>query len=185
MGHSAAQRLSGSVNDKATKVGCTRTNHFIKFIKIYRLEESYLTNDVEVTDKIMACYVIFLQNGFSINNIKIQAGTIEGYMRCVNNHYKKYRYNPPFDKKTETDAANLIKNQAKFEKAPDKREPLHDQVIIKMYELSKECDRYGFHRGAWLWTRLGCFGGFRCQEFVMGKKNEIQFYVMPDSTLVV
>ena len=106
-------------------------------------------------------------------------------MRCINNHYKKYQYNPPFDKKTETDATNLIRNQAKFEKTPDKREPLHDRVIIKMYELSKEDNRYGFCRGAWLWTRLDCFGGFRRQEFVMNRKNEIQFYVMPDGTLVV
>ena len=69
-----------------------------------------------VTDMIMARYVASLQNGFSVKNIKILAGTIDGYMRCVNVHYKKYRYNLPFDKKSETAAAQLISNQKDFEK---------------------------------------------------------------------
>ena len=77
---------------------------------------------MERTDTIMARYVAFLQKGFSVNNIKILAGTIDGYMRCVNAHYKKYRYNLPFDKKTETAAAKLVANQKNFEKGSDKRE---------------------------------------------------------------
>ena len=132
----------------------------------------------------MARYVAFLQNGFSVKNIKILAGTIDGYMRCVNDHYKKYRYNLPFDKKSETAAAQLISNQKDFEKGSEKREPLHDRVLVRMYELAQGGDKFGLRRALWLWTRLGCFGGFRRQEFVMDKKTDIQFYVMPDGTLI-
>ena len=57
-------------------------------------------------------------------------------------------------------------------------------MLIRMYELAQEGDRFGLRRAIWLWTRLGCFGGFRRQEFVMDKKDDIQFYVMPDGTLI-
>ena len=109
-----------------------------------------MTDDVTFTDEIMERYVIFLLEGFTIQNIKIKADTIYGYMLCVNAYYKKYRCNPPYDKKTETAAAKLLKNQKDFEGAPDKREPLHDRVIVKMYELSKEGDKYGIRRAIWL-----------------------------------
>jgi hypothetical protein len=160
-------------------------NHFLKFINSYGLTEKYLTNDVEVTDEIMTRYVVFLQQGFSIKHIKILAGTIEEYLRCVNVYYKKHQFNPPFSKKSESDAAKLVKNQESFEDGPNKREPLHDRVLIRMYELAQEANKYGLRRAIWLWTRLGCFGGFRRQEFIMDKRTEIQFYVMPDGTLIV
>ena len=80
--------------------------------------------------------------------------------------------------KSDTTAAHLLDAQAKVEDAPDKREPLHDKVIIRMYELShEESSHFGARKAIWYWTGLGHFGGFRWQEFAMDKATEIQYYV--------
>ena len=157
----------------------------MNFVDSYQLNEWFLTNDREKTDEIMGRYVSFLLDGYTLNNIPIAVDTILGYMRAVNEYYKKHRFNPPFDKKDETDAARLLVEQKKYEDKPDKREPLHDKVIIKMMEMAEGGDPYGFRRAIWLWTGLGRFGGFRRQEFAMEKKYEIQVYVKPDDTRVV
>ena len=63
--------LSRSIDDNGAQTSCTRMLHFLKFIKRYGLTDTYLTNDVVHTDTIMASYVVFLHNGFSVKNIKI------------------------------------------------------------------------------------------------------------------
>jgi hypothetical protein len=96
------------------------------------------------------------------------------------------RYLPPFAKKSDTTAARLLIAQAKIEDAPDKREPLHDKVIVRMYELSlDEHCKFGARKAIWHWTGLGRFGGFRRQEFAMDKSDEIQYYVKPNGELIV
>ena len=134
----------------------------------------------------MEKYVVYLLEGFTLQGRHIQADTIYGYMRCVNGHYRKKRYLPPFAKKSDTTAVRLLVAQAKIEDAPDKREPLHDKVIVRMYELSldEHCE-FGARKAIWLWTGLGRFGGFRRQEFAMDKSDEIQYYVKPNGELIV
>ena len=150
------------------------------------MNDTYLTNDVDVTDDIMEKYVVYLLEGFTLQKRQIQADTIYGYMRCVNDHYRKKRYLPPFAKKSDTTAARLLIAQAKVEDAPDKREPLHDKVIVRMYELSlDESCRFGARKAIWNWTSLGRFGGYRRQEFAMDKSDEIQYYVKPNGELIV
>ena len=96
------------------------------------MNDKYLTNDVAVTDNIMEKYVVYLLEGFTLQGKKIQADTIDGYMKCVNEHYRKKRYLPLYAKKLDTTAVRLINAQVKVENAPDKREPLHDKVIVRM-----------------------------------------------------
>ena len=58
-------------------------------------------------------------DGYTIQDISIAVDTIAGYTRAVNTYYKKRRFNHPFDKKSETDAAKLLAEQAKFEDKPE------------------------------------------------------------------
>ena len=83
-------------------------NHFLKFIKMYGLSDAYLTNDVIITDEIMECFILFLLEGHTINKIKVKAGTIGGYMKCVKDHYHKLRFNNPFEIKSDRAAAKLL-----------------------------------------------------------------------------
>ena len=89
---------------------------------MYDQKDKFLTNDKEVTDTIMERYVSFLLDGYTIQNIPIPVDTIAGYMRSVNTYYKKRRFNHPFDKKSETYAAKLLVEQAKFEDKPEQRD---------------------------------------------------------------
>lgn len=143
-----------------------------------------MTNDVEVTDEIMTNYMTFLLSGHSIKDIDIRADTIKGYMRVVNDYYKLQNHNKPFDIKSKSDAARLLKEQEKFEQDPARRAALPDIVIAKMCELAETSDPLGFRATAWDATGLGRFTGFRQQEFAMDSKNSIKQYVLPNGVQV-
>ena len=133
----------------------------------------------------MLRYVNFLLERFTIQKIKIEVSTIKGYMRAVNDHYRKNRMPLPWDLKSEAKAVELLNQQESYEKKPDQREPLHEKVLVKMMQLSDDSHPLGLRRAIWLWTKLGRYGGFRQQEFAMEKKFIIQYYVKPDGTKVV
>ena len=145
----------------------------------------FLTSDTKITDLIVERYINSLLDGFTINHESIAVGTISGYMRAVNQYYKKFHLPEPWHKSSEDDAAVLLKDQAKFEDKPEKREPLHNKVIALMLKLAEEGNNLGFRRAIWLWTALGRYGAFRRQEFAMEKKDKIQVYVKPNGELVV
>ena len=79
-----------------------------------------------VTDPLIARYVEFLLQGFTILQIKIATGTIHGYMDTVNNHYRDEGYTVPYDKHANTKAASIMEIQKKVKKGSNKREPLTD-----------------------------------------------------------
>ena len=72
------------------------------------MSDAYLTNDVTITDEIMERFILFLLEGYTINKIKVKAGTIGGYTKCVNDPYYKLRFNKPFEIKSDTAAAKLL-----------------------------------------------------------------------------
>ena len=143
-----------------------------------------MTNDIEVTDEIMTNYVTFLLSGHSIKDIDIRADTIKGYMRVVNAYYKMQGYNRPFDTKSKSDAARLLKEQEKFEQDPARRAALPDIVIAKMCDLAEASNPLGFRATAWDATGLGRFTGARQQEFAMDTRNVIKKYVLPNGVQV-
>ena len=144
LGHSVAQKLSGSLDCKAAKTECSWIDHFLKFIEMYDQKNKFLTDNKEVTDTIMEWYVSFLLDGYTIQNISITVDTIAGYTRAVNTYYKKRCFNHPFDKKSGTDAAKLLAEQVKFKDKPEQREPLHDKLFVHMMELSSAGHQFGF-----------------------------------------
>lgn len=153
-------------------------------MKLYKLEDKYLTNDRSEIESIMSRYVVFLLDGFTINGIKILVDTIKGYMGEVNKHYDVQGYNKPFHIKADSKAALLLREQAKFEDEPARRSPLNIKMIVKMYELSKE-DPLSFAACIYDFSGSGCFGGFREQEFAMESKTKIRYFIKPDGTKVI
>ena len=185
LGRSAEQKLSRSINCERAQTQCSRTVHFLKFISRYDLGNRYLTDDVIVTDEILLRYVNYLLEGFTLQKIKIEVGTIKGYMRAVNEHYKKHRLPLPWDLKSDSKGVELLNQQESYEKKPDRREPLHDKVLVKMMQLSEDSHALSFRRAIWLWSKLGRYTGFRRQEFAMEKQLVIQYHIKPDGTRVV
>ena len=49
-----------------------------------------------------------------------------------------------------------------------------------MYELSMAGDSLGFRAAVWDISGLGCFGGFRQQEFAMDVQDVIKYYILPN-----
>ena len=101
---------------------------------MYGLSDAYLTNDVIITDKIMERFILFLLEGHTINKIKVKAGTIGGYMKCVNDHYHKLRFNKPFGIKSDMAAAKLLQN-VKILRVLQIRESL--SIIEFLYECMR------------------------------------------------
>ena len=120
----------------------------------------------------MLRYVNYLLEGFTIQSIKIEAGTMKGCTRAVNDYYKQYHLPLPWDLKSESKAVELLKQQESYEKKPEQREPLYDKVLAHMMHLASESHPLSFRRAIWLWTNLGRYSGFRCQEFTMEKKRQ-------------
>jgi hypothetical protein len=138
-----------------------------------------------VTDDILSRYVVFLSRGHTLQNKMVLAGTIKGYLRVVNKHYKELRLLEPFDSNNAASrAATLVNELEKFEKEPARRAPLPDQVIARMAELAEESPQTGFRATAWDITDMGRFGGFRQQEYAMDSRTEIKFYVLPNGARV-
>ena len=133
----------------------------------------------------MERYINSLLDGFTLNHESIAVGTISGYMRAVNQYYKKIHLPEPWHKSSEDDAAVLLKDQAKFEDKPEKLEPQHNKVIALMLKMAEEGNTLGFRRAIWLWTALARYGAFRRQEFAMERKDKIQVCVKPSGELVV
>ena len=185
LGHIVARKLSRSFDCRTAQTACSRTIHFLRFVDRYLLRKVFLTSDTKITDLIVERYINSLLDGFTINHESIAVGTISGYMRAVNQYYKKFHLPEPWHKSSEDDAAVLLKDQAKFEDKPEKREPLHNKAIALMLKLAEEGDNLGFRRAIWLWTALARYGAFRRQEFAMERKDKIQVYVKPNGELVV
>ena len=138
-----------------------------------------------VTDEIIDNYVEFLLQGYTLDCMKVRVGTILGYLRVMNKHYRDNRLQEPFVKSGDTDAAIMLTAQEKFERIPAKRNPLTHAMCVKMCELARDADPLGFRATAWNWTALGRYGGFRAQEFGMDSPKKVKHYVLPDGTLVV
>ena len=134
----------------------------------------FLSPDPVITQEIIGNYTVFLLDGNTLDSLKVRAGTVVGYLRAVNKHYKRNHTHEPFNKDDESDAAVLVRDQEKFEKKPDKRNPLTNAMCLNMCQLAKEDkDSVGFRSSAWDWTALGRYGGFRAEEFCMEKPKKI------------
>ena len=145
----------------------------------------YLTANKCRVDEILARYVVYLLEGFTIKNIHVSCNTIKGYLKAVNDHYVVNSLPPPFDADSlDSRASRLLAAQRRFQQEPDRREPLHDLVLHKMRQLAEQACPLGFAAAVWDITALGCYGGFRQQEYAMDSPSVIKYYVKPDGTRV-
>ena len=116
----------------------------------------------------------YLLEGFVLQKIRIEVGRIKGYMRAVNEHYEKYRLLLPWGFKSDSREVQLLNQQESYENKPYQTEPLHDKVLIKIMQLSKDSHALSLRRAIWLVSKLGQYTGFRRQEFAMKNQQVIQ-----------
>ena len=88
----------------------------------------------------------YLLEGFTLQKIRIEVGTIKEYIRAVNEHYKKHRLPLPWDLKSDSKGVELLNQHESYEKKPGQREPLHDKVLVKIIQLSKDSHALSFRR---------------------------------------
>lgn len=148
-----------------------------------------MSNNYLITNEIIGSYATFLLSGFTIRvdkkeNASIIVSTIKGYLRVVNQHYRVNGFREPYAPKDESDADRLLREQEKFEKEPARRSPLNTKMIAFMRQQAKE-DPLSFKAAVSEFTAIGCFAGFRQQEFAMDSKDRIKYYVKPDGTCIV
>ena len=145
-----------------------------------------MTDNVVTTDDILLRYVNYLLEGFTLQLIMIKTSTFKGYMRAVNNYYyKHHRLTHSWELKSKSKAVELLNQQIIFEEKADKSEHLYDKVLAQLMRLADEGHALSFRKAIWLWTKLGRYTGFRCQEFAMESRSVLQVYVKPNGTHVV
>ena len=81
----------------------------------------------------------------TINGNPILVGNIRGYLEVVNKRYQTHDLGKPFDHKSDSDIAVLLREQEKFEKEPARYVPLNEKLMVKMYELSLK-NPHGFRQ---------------------------------------
>ena len=87
-------------------------------------------------------------------------------------HYRENSFRPPFDHKSSSKAARLLKAQSKVQKDPDRQEPLPPKALAKMCELAKVAGHLEFRAAIWDGTGLGHLGVFCQQEHAMDKSMQ-------------
>ena len=136
-----------------------------------------LSNDTVATIMIMNNYMTFLLSGHTIKDIEIRADTMKCYI-LVNNYYVVNDCCRPFNDKSDSNAALLLKDQEQFEQEPARREPLPDNPLVKMCTLAAE-NSLGLRAAIWDINGLGRLGGCCQQYFTMDAGNVIKKYVLP------
>ena len=80
----------------------------------HNLTNVFLSNDIISKSMIMTNCMEFLLCGHTIKDIEIRADTIKIYMRVVDNYYAVNHCRKPFDGKSDSDVAHLLKEQEYF-----------------------------------------------------------------------
>ena len=94
----------------------------------------------------------------------------------MNKYYQTNSLARPFDHKSDSDVAILLREQEKFEKEPAGGAPLNDNMKVKIYELSLENSRC-FRAAMWDFTNMGKNAGFHEQGFAMASRTKNCYYL--------
>jgi len=117
-------------------------------------------------------------DGFNIKGNSILIGTMYGYLHAINLHYKGKGFIQPFNKNSNSDAAQLLCEQEKFGDEPSKRSPLTNQTMDKLWELV-QVDSVGFRVAAWDLSNLDtCMTDFMSRNSLWNQ--EIKFVICFD-----
>ena len=162
------EQLSGSIDHSKVKTAGSRLDNFFRYLDKYNLRNEYLSNDMAVTDPLIARYVEFSLRDFTIKLVKIATNTINGYMDAINKHHWDEGYSAPYNKHVNTKAASIMEIQKKVKKGSNKREPLKDKMIVKMCKMSKT-DPLGFYTATAVWdfVGLGRYSDNWCAEYMV------------------
>jgi hypothetical protein len=183
-GYHVEQHLSGSVDNEAAQTRDSWLIHFLAYIKEYELTDKYLSHSSSIVDNLLSRYDLLLFMGYGCTPCHIKSGTVLGYLTVINAHYAEMGIHPPFVAKSKSKTVRLLADAKKFELKPDHREPLSDKAFDKMQELASLGSFTGFRSLAWDIVALGCYGGFRQQEYAMDHKTKVKYFNTPKGQVV-
>ena len=151
----------------------------------FGLASTHLQLTKRQTEDLLARYVVFLLDGWSIKKQCIATKTIKGYLRAINTYYESNGVRAPYVDADDSPAQRILLGQKKFEDIPERREPLHDFVLTRMGDLAQSASPLGFAAAVWDISALGRLAGFRQQEYAMDSRTSPKYYVKPDGTKVL
>ena len=184
LGHHVEQRLSGSVDHNAAQTRDSRLIYFLAYIDEYGLTNKSLNHSSSVVDDLLSMYVLLFFMGYGCTPRHIKSGTVLGYLTVINAHYAEMNIHPHFVAKSKTKTARLLTDTKKFELKPDRHAPLSDKTFDKMHDFARLGPFTGFRSLVWDIAALGCYGGFRQQEYAMDHKNKVKYFVTPAGQVV-
>jgi len=153
-----------------------REVHFENFLNKYNVD--ILDPDLDKED-LLACYAVTLLNGDTIKQRKVKVATIQGYFKAANQWAQ--RNGLDLNMQPDSTAAQLLKEQKRYETLPSRRLPLTPAMIfVAVTTLAEGASSLSKLRAFANWIAAGRLAGFRAQEFTQEKVDTIQYYVTPD-----
>ena len=138
-------------------------------------------------DEIMACYIVFLFDGNTIQGKAIKTATIKGYIQAVNDFCVANQQEAAVNfKMPASKVVRLLNDQAKFEEMPARRLPfMPGMTYAIMITSAKDNDFLGLEWSISNWTGVGRLEATRLQEFVQDKDDAVMMYITPSGERIV
>lgn len=147
--------------------------------------DTHLRLSKQRLDNMLARYMVSLLDGYSIKKVRVNTNTIKGYLRAIHNYYIQNDAAAPYLDSPDSPVQRILDGQRRFEQLPERREPLHDLVLMRMHDLAMSAPPLGFAAAIWDITALGRLAGFRQQEYAMDSRTSAKYYVKPDGSKVL
>ena len=161
---------SRTMSTKAIGTFCSRQKHFIKFLHHIKLGNNVALTCFTLTVRHMACYTAYLATGETLLCKSIKANTIKRYLEAASElSIPAGLMNPCLDIKGKLSKhiSDLIKEIKRWEKIPNRKEPVTKQMIeyiINKGIMLKAENPDNLYLALGNWLVLGEQTGFRKKE---------------------
>ena len=159
---------------------------FLSFLAKHNINEAEFL-DTENKEDLMACYIVYLLDGNTIQGKVIKASTAKGYLQAVNVFCSTNGKAAAVNLKLQTSkAVRLLAEQAKFEQLPDRRLPFTPPMTYAIVVKATENESHlSFACAAANWLCVGRLTAQRLQEFAQDHEDEVMIYITPNGDKVV
>ncbi|KAL7544775.1 hypothetical protein ACHAWF_013580 [Thalassiosira exigua] len=168
-----AEEVNRSTGGKQDTTQRSRTVHFLDWCERMDpdMDPCLPTQPLQARNYLIACYAISLARGETLLHRQIRARTVQGYIRAVCKLHSDRELTSPYT--ADTDYIGIVlKALRKYEKMPNRREMIHDEMFHHMARTRDGLDPDSLDAALIDWCYLGRFVGFRGIEWCQTRRKK-------------
>ncbi len=174
-GSDIAARVSKSGKSKQANVNCSRKNHYLAWCNSVGARSAGADpKDIQARNFLLACYAVSLVRGETILSRRLRHATLKGYLKMACTCHTDQGL--PSPRTAPTDFVKIVLDAVqKYEKVPNRKEMIHDQMyhhMLRLYKKYVQTDPDSLITSLCEWMFLGRYVGFRREEWCNEKSHE-------------